>query len=109
VDLALDAGAVLVGVGSADVSVELREVGRIVVEVGAGRERKDWVLNLYGVKDDAVVEFDDGGEVAAGAVVEDAAAGAKDGLAVAGSVGERDTRVKVVVVGEEGLPVVAEA
>ena len=108
-DLALDAGAVLVGVGSADVWVEQREVGWIVVEVGAGREGKDRVLNLDGVEDDAVVELDDSGEVAAGAIVEDAAAGAKDGFAVAERVGERDTRAEVVVVGEEGLPIVAEA
>ena len=66
-------------------------------------------MNLYGVKDDAVVELDGGGEVAAGAVVEDAGAGAKDGFAVARSVGERDARAEVVVVGEEGLPIVAEA
>ena len=50
-----------------------------------------------------------GGIVAAGAVVEDAGAGAEDGLAVARGVGEGDARTKVVVVVEEGLPVVAEA
>jgi len=109
VDLTLDAGAVLVGVRSADGGVELGEVGWIGAEVCGWREGKDGVLNLYGVKDDAVVELDDGWEVAAGAVVEDAAAGAEDGFAVAGSVGERDTRAEVVVVGEEGLPVVTKA
>ena len=74
-----------------------------------GGRGKTGIWNLHGVEDDAVVELDDGGEVAAGAVVEDAGADAEDGFAVAGCVGERDSGGEVVVVGEEGLPVVAEA
>ena len=89
--------------------VELGEVGGIGAEVRAWGEGIGGFWNLYGVEDDAVVEFDDGGEVATGAVVEDAGADAEDGFAVAGCVGERDARGEVVVVGEEGLPVVAEA
>ncbi len=107
--MALYAEAVLECVGSANVLVELGEVSWIAAEVRACGEGKDGVLNLHGVEGDAVVELDDGGKVAAGAVVEDAGADAEDGFAVAWSVRERDSGREIVVVGEEGLPIVTEA
>ncbi|WP_433968650.1 hypothetical protein [Tunturiibacter gelidiferens] len=109
VDLAFDADAVLDRVGRADVGVKTDEIGGDVVVVEAGRDGEGGILDLDGVEDDAVVELDGGGKVAAGAVVEEAGAGAEDGLAFAGGVGERDARGEVVVVGQEGLPVVAQA
>jgi len=72
VDLAFDADAVLDGVGRADVGVETGEIGGDVVEVEAGWDGEGRILDLDGVEDDAVVELDSSGKVAAGAVVEEA-------------------------------------
>jgi len=66
-------------------------------------------LDLHGVKDYAVMELDGGGKVAAGSIVEDTGAHAEDGFAFVRGVSERDSRREVVVVGEEGLPIVTQA
>ena len=107
-ELPLHAKAVLKGVGRADVRIEAGEVGGQVVEVRAG-ERILRILDLDGVKDDAVVKYDGGGEVSAGAIVEDSCACAEDGLSFPGRVCEGDARGEVVVVVKERLPVVADA
>ena len=61
------------------------------------------------VKSNAVVDFHGGRKVATGAVVERPAPHPQDGLAFARCVRERNTRAEVIVVGHEGLPVVAKA
>jgi len=66
-------------------------------------------LQLNRVENDAIVQFERSGVVAASAVVEDTDAGAQNRLAFVRSVGEGDARRKIVVVGEVGLPVVAKA
>ena len=109
VDLAFHADAVLDRVGRADVGVKADEVGGDVVKVEARRDGEGRILDLDGVEDDTVVELDGSGKVAAGAVVEEAGASAEDGLAFARGVGERDAGREVIVVGQEGLPVVTQA
>ena len=108
VKLAFDAEAVLDSVGGADVGIEEDEVGWDGIEVRAGRDWVSGVLDLNGVEDDTVVKNGVGRKVTAGAVVEETGACAKNGFAFARSIGQRDARGEVVVVRNEGLPIVAE-
>ncbi len=105
----LEAEAVLNCVGRTNMLIELDEVRRERAEVRVWGQRKRRILNLYRVKDYAVVKFDGGGKVAARAVVEDSGSCTDDGFAFAGCVGERDAGREVVVVRDKGLPVVTKS
>ena len=107
VNLTFDAEAVLNCVRSANTGIEAHEVGRNGAEVGVGREGEDGVLNLDRMENGAVMELDGGRKVSAGTVVEDSGTDAQDCLAFARGVSDRDAWGKIVVVRQEGLPVVA--
>ena len=94
--MAFDAEAGLIGVGGADVGLLADDVARDSGESTRGELRGGRVQKLDGVEDKAVVQLEYGGEVAAGAIIEDSRAEAKNGLSFSGRVGEGKARGEVV-------------